>query len=252
MMVTRRIYWRRDRIVAAQTLKLLPYGHTQATLNRVSDLGGLLARRHRSNPLALAVLICLSERPMHPYEVATTLRQRSKHESVRLNYGSLYAVVESLERRALIASQETARAGRLPERTVYALTEAGRVETHDWLTDLVATPVNDYPAFEVALSFLPALPPAEVVGLLRERARRLEFEIAEDRARKELVEKHGLPRLVVIEAEFRTVLRESELDFVRRLAADIESGSLGGMDWWRAIHEGGSDAARLPLFIDQT
>ena len=54
-----------------------------------------MGSRNRNNPLALAVLICLSERPMHPYEVATTLRQRQKHESVRLNYGSLYAVVAS-------------------------------------------------------------------------------------------------------------------------------------------------------------
>lgn len=210
-----------------------------------------MARRSRSNPLALAVLICLYERPMHPYEVATTLRQRNKHESVRLNYGSLYAVVASLERRGLIAPQETARAGRLPERTVYALTEAGRLETHDWLTDLVATPVNDYPAFEAALSFLPALPPADVAGLLRERARRLEFEIAEAQTRRELVDKQGLPRLLSIEAEFRAALRESELDFVRRLAADIESGSLGGIDWWRAIHEGSGDPAGPPLLTDQ-
>ena len=63
-----------------------------------------MAGRNRNNPLALAVLLCLTERPMHPYEVATTLRQRQKHESVRLNYGSLYAVVGSLERRGLIAA----------------------------------------------------------------------------------------------------------------------------------------------------
>jgi len=31
--------------------------------------------RSISNPLALAVLACLHERPMHPYEVAQTLRQ---------------------------------------------------------------------------------------------------------------------------------------------------------------------------------
>ena len=80
--------------------------------------------KNRANPLALAVLICLAERPMHPYEVATTLRQRQKHESVRLNYGSLYGVVESLERRGLIEAQETRRSGRLPERTVYRLTDA--------------------------------------------------------------------------------------------------------------------------------
>ena len=164
---------------------------------------------------------------MHPYEVATTLRQRNKHESVRLNYGSLYAVVDVLERRGLIAPQETARAGRLPERTVYDLTDAGRIETHDWLTDLIATPVNDYPAFEAALSFLPALPPADVVGLLHERAPAAGVrDRPAPRRAASWWRSTGLPRLFWIESEFRIVLREAELDFVRRLAADIESGSL--------------------------
>jgi DNA-binding PadR family transcriptional regulator len=211
-----------------------------------------MASRYRSNPLALAVLISLGERPMHPYEVATTLRQRNKHESVRLNYGSLYAVVESLERRGLIAPQETARAGRLPERTVYHLTDAGRVETHDWLTDLIATPVNDYPAFEAALSFLPALPPADVVELLHERAQRLEFELAQAEATRELVEKQGLPRLFWIEGEFRALLRQAELDYVRRLATDIQSEALDGVAWWAAVHEGVDAPLALPPPSDKT
>ena len=196
-----------------------------------------MASRNRSNPLALAVLICLYERPMHPYEVATTLRQRNKHESVRLNYGSLYAVVASLEKRGLIAAQETMRAGRLPERTVYALTDSGQIETHDWLTDLISTPVKDYPAFEAALSFLPALPPGDVAALLAERAQALEVEMARAHASREFVEKAGLPRLFWVEDEFRNLLRETELTYVRRLIADIESGSLEGLDWWRAVHE---------------
>jgi DNA-binding PadR family transcriptional regulator len=196
--------------------------------------------RNRSNPLALAVLISLYERPMHPYEVASTLRQRHKHESVRLNYGSLYAVVESLDKRGLVEPQGTAREGRLPERTVYRLTGAGRVEMHDWLTDLIATPVKEYPAFEAALSFLPALPPADVVGLLRERAQAIELELAQGDATRELVEKQGLPRLFWVEDEYRSLLRRTELEYVRRLAADIESGTLDGVAWWAAVHDEGA------------
>ena len=52
--------------------------------------------RSTSNPLALAVLACLSERPMHPYEMASTMRERGKEQSIKLNYGSLYTVVDSL------------------------------------------------------------------------------------------------------------------------------------------------------------
>jgi DNA-binding PadR family transcriptional regulator len=188
---------------------------------------------------------------MHPYEVATVLRQRNKHESVRLNYGSLYAVVASLERRGLIAPQETAREGRLPERTVYDLTDAGRVETHDWLTDLIATPVKEYPAFEAALSFLPALPPADVAGLLEERAVRLETEIAQARASQEVADKMGLPRLFSVESQFRIIFLEAELEFARRLAADIGSGALDGVDWWRSVHDGSREPVALPPFIEE-
>jgi DNA-binding PadR family transcriptional regulator len=197
--------------------------------------------RNRSNPLALAVLVTLSEQPRHPYEVATTLRQRQKHESVRLNYGSLYAVVESLEKRGLIEAQETKREGRLPERTVYRLTDAGRIEVHDWLTELLSTPVRDYPAFQAALSFLPALPPDQVAALLRERAGHLEGSLAQAAATRELAQKYAMPRLIWVEMEYESVLREAELGYVRQLAADIESGALDGIEWWRAIHEQGDE-----------
>jgi len=205
-----------------------------------------VAARNRNNPLALAVLICLSERPMHPYEVATTLRQRQKHESVRLNYGSLYAVVASLEKRGLIVPRETKRAGRLPERTVYDLTDAGRIEAHDWLTDLLSTPVKDFTSFEAALSFLPALPPDDVVDLLNERARRLEAELAQAAALQALVAEHRLPRLFWVEEEFRTVLREAELGYVRRLAREVADGTLEGIDWWVEIHRTGAEPVWNP------
>ena len=206
--------------------------------------------KNRTNPLALAVLVCLAEQPRHPYEVATTLRQRQKHQSVRLNYGSLYGVVESLERRGLIEAQETRRSGRLPERTVYRLTESGRIELHDWLTELLSTPVKEYPAFQAALSFLPALPPEDAVTLLAERARHLEAELAQATAVRELAQKAGLPRLFWVEGEFDAVLREAELGYVRQLIADIESGALDGTAWWREMHARADDEPVPPVPFD--
>lgn len=202
--------------------------------------------KNRTNPLALAVLVCLAEQPRHPYEVATTLRQRQKHQSVRLNYGSLYGVVESLERRGLIEAQETRRSGRLPERTVYRLTETGRIEVHDWLTELLSTPVKEYPSFQAALSFLPALPPEDVATLLAERAQYLEAGLAQDAATRELAQKAGIPRLFWVEHEFDMVLREAELGYVRQLIADISSGALDGTAWWREIHARADDGPVPP------
>lgn len=203
--------------------------------------------KRRGNPLALALLVCLLERPMHPYEVATTLRQRVKHRSVRLNYGALYRVVESLTKRGLIEPKETGRAGRLPERTVYELTDAGRVETYDWLAELISTPIAEYPQFVAGLSFLAALSPDQVVGLLRQRLSHLALEDAQAGAVREVVQKHGLPRLLWIEEEYRDRIRAAEMDFVRALVAEIESGGPDGAQWWREVHEHGFGSVPPPF-----
>jgi DNA-binding PadR family transcriptional regulator len=207
----------------------------------------MMARPNRNNPLALAVLMCLAEAPMHPYEIASTLRRRHKDESVKLNYGSLYSVVCALARRRLIVADGTRREGRLPERTVYRLTDAGRLEAHEWLTGLLSVPVKEYPAFEAALSFLPGVSPDEAVALLEERAERLETALAHARVVRERLQERGLPRLLWVEVEFEDALRAAELGFVRRLLEDVSSRSLGGYEWWRSIHEDGGETVAPPF-----
>ena len=87
---------------------------------------------HPSNPLALAVMALLFERPMHPYEMAATLKQRHKGESIKIRYGSLYTVIELLVKRGFIGTKETSREGKRPERTVFELTLSGYSELRDW------------------------------------------------------------------------------------------------------------------------
>jgi DNA-binding PadR family transcriptional regulator len=194
------------------------------------------SKRKVSNPLALAVMALLYERPMHPYEMVSTMRERGKHESVRLRYSSLYSVVEALVREGLISPRETVREGRRPERTVYELTGAGRVEFLGWLRELLSEPAKEYTQFAAGLTFLPALPPEEVVVLLEERVRRLEEEIQEMRSLLDAVMEQGLPRLFLIESEHELILREAELQWVRELVREISEGTLGGMTQWEGFH----------------
>src|SRR5438876_9967919 len=84
-------------------------------------------------PLALAVMNLLMERPMHPYEMKSTMKERGHDQVIRLKGGSIYDTVERLEAGGFIKSQETSREGRRPERTVYSITEAGREEFTGWL-----------------------------------------------------------------------------------------------------------------------
>jgi len=207
-------------------------------------------RRPVSNPLALAALACLYERPMHPYEMASTMRARGKGDSVKLNYGSLYTVVEVMRRQGLIEAQETGREGKRPERTVYRITDTGSDELVDWLRELLSVPDKEYLRFEAGLSYLPVLSPADAAAVLRTRCDRLALELSRRHDERARVEELGLPRLFVVEHEYMTALVEAELTWTSALLADIETGSLDGIELWRGFH-GGADAPPCPYGDDE-
>lgn len=171
---------------------------------------------------------------MHPYEVAQTLRHRQKHESIRLNYGSLYGVVDGLERRRLVEARETVREGKRPERTVYGITERGIRELVDWMSDLVATPVKEYPQFETALSLLPSLPPDLAAELLAQRVVNLDLILTQKRAAQEAAAAQGLPRLFGLEAEYAIAMLAAERDLTEALAREVADGTLEGIEEWRS------------------
>jgi DNA-binding PadR family transcriptional regulator len=204
----------------------------------------------RSNPLALAVLVSLYEKPMHPYEVAQTLRQRAKQESVRLNYGSLYAVVESLEKKGFVKATGTVRAGKRPERTVYELTDDGAREMNEWMTELISVPAKEYPAFLAGLSFLPALPPDEALTALQSRRDALKVKLAGMRGAMDAAHQAGLPRIFELESEYEEQQLRAELKFVTALAEEMAAGTLEGLEMWRAFHTEGFDAEGVAFTFD--
>ncbi|MFD3520824.1 PadR family transcriptional regulator [Streptomyces sp. NPDC058653] len=189
-------------------------------------------RRRLRNPLALAVMALLSERPMHPYEIAQTLRRRGKENSVKINFGSLYTVVRNVEKHGYVEVADVQRQGNRPERTLYGLTEAGRREMLDWMAELVAVPAREYPLFETALSLIGVLPPDEVVVLLEKRAEALESHCAEVGEVLRLL-RRTLPRLFVVETEYQLHMTGAQATWVRGLLREIAEGRLGGVDDWR-------------------
>ena len=193
-----------------------------------------MAKRAVSNPLALAVLACLWERPMYPYEMTTTMRERGKEDSIRLNFGSLYAVIKSLEKHGFIEVAQTEREGNRPERVVYAITEAGRSEAEGWLRELIEVPVKEYPAIETGLSLLPMLPPQIAADLLESRRDRLDADLAARRVLQD--EARGLPELFMVEFHYRVAVLEAERAFVADLAARIRDRSIGGYGAWEQLH----------------
>jgi DNA-binding PadR family transcriptional regulator len=174
---------------------------------------------------------------MHPYEISTTLRTRGKEQSIKLNYGSLYSVVESLQKHGFIETHSTTRAGRRPERTVYAITSAGRAEFEDWMAELLSTPVRDFTSLEAGLSLMPGIDPDEVARLLELRTEKLTIELRAIDASHSVAQDMNLPELFLIESQYRRAMLTAELEFVRGLVSGIRSSSFPGTKLWRKMHE---------------
>ncbi|BDT87557.1 PadR family transcriptional regulator [Nocardia cyriacigeorgica] len=174
-------------------------------------------------PLTLAVLTLLAERPRHPYEMKVALRERHVEDVVKLRGGSLYDAIGRLERAELVRQVGTARAGARPERTVYEITETGRVLLRELLEEMLTEPVNEYPRFVAALAHLPALDRESAARMLRLRAERLREDHA-DTARMVAQHADGIPRAVLLEAEFLQHQRAAEIDWLDGVARDIDHG----------------------------
>lgn len=191
-----------------------------------------MKRRKVSNPLALAVLAELLAEPMHPYEMGRRLKEHGKDRDIKYNRGSLYMVVEQLTKAGFIVEHETVRDTQRPERTLYAITDAGRTELYDWMRELVATPVHEYPSFGVALSLLVVLPPEETVTLLGKRLEALAEQVEEIRTALRNGEQDGVDWWFLIEEEYRLAIRDAERRYVESLAE-----RMAGADYQRMWHE---------------
>lgn len=201
-------------------------------------------RRRVNNLLALAVLSVVVERPMHPYEMASLLRARGKEQDMRIKWGSLYTVVQNLERHGLLEQVENTRQGSRPERTIYRLTDAGRAEMEDWVRELIATPEPETNRFEAGLSVLGVVPPDDVIVLLQQRLAILDRNLVEQRA---ALAEHSkeIPRLFLVEVEYDLAVRQAEADWVRGLVEEMTSGTLPGLADWRAWHATGQMPAEV-------
>jgi hypothetical protein len=88
----------------------------------------------------------------------------------------------------------------------------------------------EYPEFIAALSIVFGLEPDDARTQLELRADALAAELAGTRAQLEGNE--GLPRLFLLEEEYRRAVLEAELGWLRGVIADLEHGRLTWSEEW--------------------
>jgi DNA-binding PadR family transcriptional regulator len=185
-----------------------------------------MAARTPPSPLALAVLCLLEVGPLHPYGLQRLIRLWGKDQVVNVGQrASLYKTIQRLQRAGLVAVAHTERDHQFPERTVYALTDAGREHAREWLTDMLAVPRNEFPQFPAALSFAMLLGPDQLVAVLERRGALLRERLAAFDHELGGTYDH-LPRVTLLETEYQRAVVAAELGWVDGVMADLRSGAL--------------------------
>ncbi|MGH7762997.1 MAG: PadR family transcriptional regulator [Candidatus Dormibacteraceae bacterium] len=187
------------------------------------------------SPLALSILELLDEHPMHPYELAATMRDRHHDEFIRLNFGSLYHTVDALERDGWIVPVEREKEGRRPERTIYQLTDSGRELLVRVVGEILAQPKRDYPHFAAGLMFMHHLDASTAAAQLRVRANTLSGAIEKLTRIMGELRTDGLTRLALIELEHKIAMLDAERSWVKKLEREITEGTL---EWTAGIDAG--------------
>jgi DNA-binding PadR family transcriptional regulator len=183
-----------------------------------------------ANPVVLAALGALLERPMHAYQLAKVLAERG----VPVNRGSLYDTMEAMTRAGWIEPRPMQRDGARPQRTPYALTPVGQAELARRLDRQVREPRREFPEFLGAVSHLGVLGKERATEALAERAVRLAARIKDDKRRLDEALAGDVPRLFVIEAEYALAMLRAERDWVLAIADDVTSGRLAWpLEWER-------------------
>jgi DNA-binding PadR family transcriptional regulator len=200
-------------------------------------------KRKVANLMALAVLATAVQRPMHRYEMASLMRARGKDRDMDIKWGSLYTVVQNLERNGYLEPIEITRQGARPERTVYQITDAGRDELVAWTRELISEPQPEHTRFVAGLSVLAVLSPGDVAELLRRRLERLTESV--DALRAAFEQAAEVPRLFLIEDEYRIAMTQAEADWTRSLLDELSSGTFPHLDAWRRWHESGDVPAEF-------
>ena len=174
----------------------------------------------------------LFQGPMHVYRMQKLFEAQGKGRVVNLrSRASLYQTIERLERHGLVEWFATGRADRYPDRVVYEITDAGREVARQWLREMLHTTEGEYPEFIAALSILFGLAPEDARAELGLRAEKLQAEL--DATVQELAAADtGLPRLFLLEEEYRKAMLEAELAWLRGVTRDLRTGRLTWSEEW--------------------
>ena len=106
----------------------------------------------------LIVLGMLKKEPMGAYDIQKLVEYRNISKWVKISTPSIYKKVIQLEKKGLIKG-EVVKEGKMPEKSVYTLTETGEKEFEKLMLEIAGKPIHLFLDFNAVIVNLDSLSP---------------------------------------------------------------------------------------------
>ena len=139
-----------------------------------SEFDGLLLFRKHSErtgfhmaTIDLIVLGILKKEPMSAYDIQKLVEYRNISKWVKISTPSIYKKAIQLEEKGLIRG-EIVKEGKMPEKVIYSLTDAGEAEFERLMFEISGKPINIFLDFNAVIVNLDSLPPEKQKSCIAE------------------------------------------------------------------------------------
>ena len=167
------------------------------------------------NNTELAILGLISAGPRHGYQLEQEIVQYGMREWTEIGFSSIYYVLNRMEAAGWLSSEMHTEGDR-PARKIYQLTTAGRAALHDAVQARLTNPRPRTADFDLALSNLLALSPAEIHTALQTYRDALAQQLVQVQAKWERDAAGGIPPHVHALFDHGVAMLRATLEWVEK------------------------------------
>ncbi|MCA2221345.1 PadR family transcriptional regulator [Nonomuraea aurantiaca] len=175
-----------------------------------------------SSSTRVLVLGCLLDKPLNGYQVRRQLDVMGAEHWANVAFGSIYHGLGKMAEEGLLEVVESGKGGK----TVYQITEAGRMEFHRLLLQnwYEVKPIID--PFQVALTFMDRLTKQEILDSLDGRIRQLRMSIDAISGAYGVKQRYGAPKHIDENLHLTVAMLTAQLDWAEKAVIRVENDEL--------------------------
>lgn len=140
----------------------------------------------------LIVLGMLKKAPMSAYDIQKLVDYRNISQWVKISTPSIYKKAVQLEEKGFIKGT-IVKEGKMPEKAVYSLTDAGEKEFERLMFEIAASPIHIFLDFNAVIVNLDSLPPEAQKSCLADIAQNIK--ILKTYLEENILEKENVPEI---------------------------------------------------------